>query len=114
MEKEEFFSALLNADAKIHIDTAYVQITDNDSKKEYHHYLIFCVNIDFFAAACVNFSQSVYEVQESSGSVEICVDVDGILEDYLTVYLFTIPGTATGKPIQFLIAYSFSLLIPLL
>ena len=34
VEKEEFFSALLNADAKIHIDTAYVQITDNDSKQE--------------------------------------------------------------------------------
>ncbi|CAI8048180.1 Disintegrin and metalloproteinase domain-containing protein 8, partial [Geodia barretti] len=39
---------------------------------------------------------SVYEVKESSGSVEICVDADGILEDYLTVYLFTIPGTATA------------------
>ena len=34
VENEEFFSALLNADAKIHIDTAYVQITDNDSKQE--------------------------------------------------------------------------------
>ena len=51
----------------------------------------------FAAAACVNFSQSVYEVEESSGFAEICVDLDGTLEDYLTVYLFTIPGTATGK-----------------
>ena len=114
VEKEEFFSALLNADAKIHTEIAFVQITDKDSELEqttcYH--LAFYVNL--IAAACANFSQSVYEVKESSGSVEICVDGNGILEDYLTVYLFTIPGTATGKPIQFFIAYSFSLLIPLL
>ena len=48
-------------------------------------------------AACVNFSQSVYRVEESVGSVEVCVDLDGTIEDYLTVYLFTIPGTATGE-----------------
>ena len=51
----------------------------------------------FAAAAYVNFSQSVYEVEESSGFAEICVDLDGTLEDYLTVYLLTNPGTASGK-----------------
>ena len=59
-------------------------------------YLFDCLH-STSAAACVNFSQSVYEVQETSGSVDICIDLDGTLEDYLTVYLFTIPGTATGK-----------------
>ena len=45
VEKEEFFSALLNADAKIHREIAFVQITDKDSELEqttcYH--LAFCV-----------------------------------------------------------------------
>ena len=53
--------------------------------------------ISLVAAACVNFSQSVYEVVESSGSVDICLDLDASLEDNLTVSIFTIPGTATGK-----------------
>ena len=29
--------------------------------------------------------------------MEICVYLEGYIEDYLTVYIFTVPGTASGK-----------------
>ena len=38
-----------------------------------------------------------YTAFEDDGFVQICVDLEGYIEDYLTVYLFTIPGTALGK-----------------
>lgn len=34
---------------------------------------------------------------ESKGYVEICVELDGYIEDYLSVGLFSVPGTAVGK-----------------
>lgn len=55
------------------------------------------ITISFPLAACVNFTQVSYTAFEDDGFVQICVDLEGYIEDYLIVYLFTIPGTALGK-----------------
>lgn len=47
--------------------------------------------------ACVNFTQVAYIAAEQDGFVEVCVELEGEIEDYITVYLFSIPGTAAGK-----------------
>ena len=62
--------------------------------------VLLTVDLYFDPADGVDFSQSVYEVNESNGSVEICVELNGTPENYLTVSLYSIPGTATGKPVQ--------------
>ena len=48
------------------------------------------------AAVCVNFSQTQYDVMEMNGMVYICVELQGEIDDPVTVQLFTIPGTAEG------------------
>ena len=49
------------------------------------------------AAACVNFTESSIRVREDDEYATICVELTGQLQDDLSVYLFTIPGTALGK-----------------
>ena len=49
-----------------------------------------------FPVVCVDFTQTVYEAFEVNGFVQICVELEGELDDYLSVYLFTVPGTAQG------------------
>ena len=44
----------------------------------------------------MNFTETQYDVIESEGIVEICVELKGELEDPVVVQLFTIPGTAEG------------------
>ena len=48
-------------------------------------------------AACVRFSQLTYEVSEEDGFAEVCIVLEGDIEDYISVYFFTIAGTAIGK-----------------
>ena len=93
---ESFIVVLHGTDLLVKHNTSVVRIIDNDSK-EYPFSNIIKYCISYFAAACMDFSQSVYEVLESSSFVEICADLQGSLEDYLTAYLFTVPGSATGK-----------------
>ena len=98
VERDEIFSVVLrDTDLIVHIKTSIVQISDYDSKSTKLTLYSLLYLSPSCPAACVNFSQSVYRVEESVGSVEVCVDLDGTIEDYLTVYLFTIPGTATGE-----------------
>ena len=49
-----------------------------------------------FPGVCVNFTQTEYVAYESNGFVEICVELEGELDDYVPIYLFTVPGTAQG------------------
>ena len=99
VERDETFHVFLREtdDLIVHIKTSIVQISDYDSKSTKLTLYSLLYLSPSCPAACVNFSQSVYRVEESVGSVEVCVDLDGTIEDYLTVYLFTIPGTATGE-----------------
>ena len=74
-----------------------MRIIDDDSEDNAPYFKYHVIYTSFLAAACVNFSQPVYEVLESSMFVEICVDLEGSLEDLVIVNLLTIPGSATGK-----------------
>ena len=49
-----------------------------------------------FPGVCVNFTQTEYEAFEVDGFVEICVELEGELDDNVPIYLFTVPGTAQG------------------
>ena len=49
-----------------------------------------------FPVVCVDFTQTVYEAFEVNGFVQICVELEGELDDFLSVYLFTVPDTAQG------------------
>ena len=48
-------------------------------------------------AVFVNFTETQYDVMESDGMVEICVELYGQLEDTIAVQLSTIPGTAESE-----------------
>ena len=45
----------------------------------------------------VSFQQTVYNVMESDGFVEVCVVLSGVLERDVTVSLFTVDFSAVGK-----------------
>ena len=63
-------------------------------------------------AACVNFTQSSYRAIEDDEYAEICLELEGEIEDYVTVYLFTIPGTALGESHKLLVGVSLLPLLP--
>ena len=45
----------------------------------------------------VGFERESYSISEGNGSVEVCVQVSGILQSSLSVSLTTVDGTATGE-----------------
>ena len=45
----------------------------------------------------VGFEHASYSISEGNGSVEVCVQVSGILQSSLSVSLTTVDGTATGE-----------------
>ena len=54
-------------------------------------FLVYCTGV------CVNFTRTAIRVREDDEYAEVCVELEGELDDLLSVYLFTIPGTALGK-----------------
>ena len=45
----------------------------------------------------VRFEHETYNISEDDGSVEVCVQVSGILRSSLSVSLTTVDGTSTGE-----------------
>ena len=45
----------------------------------------------------VGFDNESYSISEGNGSVEVCVQVSGILRSSLSVSLTTVDGAATGE-----------------
>ena len=45
----------------------------------------------------VGFERKTYSISEGNGSVEVCVQVSGVLQSSLHLSLTTVDGTATGK-----------------
>ena len=45
----------------------------------------------------VGFEHEMYSISEGDGSVEVCVQVSGVLRSSVTVSLTTVDGSATGE-----------------
>ena len=45
----------------------------------------------------LGFEHESYSISEDNGSVEVCVQVSGVLRSSLHLSLTTVDGTATGK-----------------
>ena len=45
----------------------------------------------------VGFEHETYSINEGNGSVEVCVQVSGIIRSSLSVSLTTVDGAATGE-----------------
>ena len=52
----------------------------------------------------VGFERESYSISEGNGSVEVCVQVTGVLQGSLSVSLTTVDGTATGESV---LSYSY-------
>ena len=59
----------------------------------------------------VNFDQSMYSIDESSGQVLITVFLDEPPSTDITVVVFTTDGSATGKHVTNLVSRFFAILI---
>ena len=82
----------------------HIQLHDNSHHAmyalQYTHISTKYIQVTFIhTAACVDFTQDSYEVNEDDGVAEICVELEGYIDvdEPLVVYLFTIPGTAAGE-----------------
>ena len=52
----------------------------------------------------LGFERESYSISEGNGSVEVCVQVTGVLQSSLSVSLTTVDGTATGDSV---LSYSY-------
>ena len=53
----------------------------------------------------VGFQHKTYSISEGNGSVEVCVQVSGVLQSSLHLSLTTVDGTATGEQGYKLLSY---------
>ena len=110
LENDESFSVSISQfDPNIilgPIDNATIVIVDDDGKSTAQHtymvhlrwsiFYIYALPLWSNTVVVVVFPQQSYSVSESDTSVEVCVDLQGIIERNASVSIQTSDGTATG------------------
>ena len=76
---------LFNKPEKVVLATRYEFLTNS----VYLNILLFTV--------VVGFEHETYSISEGNGSVEVCIQVSGILQSSLSISLTTVDGTSTGE-----------------